>query len=218
MKVLFAALLVFSTSCTTTEGTVEEIDTGLEQKGKVGDSKIGVNDDGQAIIQTETAADDELRLQQWNNQRKEDDVNSEYLALKQCREDRADPRLGGSGDVDPIPAVDNMKTPNEIKEVIGIDSKDNSLKVVKKEIYVKRLNQERKYNTSLVKMNKTLKRYKEDCERKMRQARVKAGLPAYRYKAEGYYTGDGTWVQTRKGEKTLDDAFEIRAKIKNSSN
>ena len=219
MKVVLLGLWVlWGSSCTTTEGTVEEMDNEIKTSGQIMDSKIGVNDDNQAIIQTETAADDELRIQQWNNNKKEDEVESEFLALKQCREDRADPRLGGSGDVRPIPAVDNLKMPSEIKEQIGIDSKDGQLKVVKKELYVKRLKQERRYEVTLNKMLKTLVQYKESCERKMRQARVKAGLPGQRYKAEGYYTADGTWVQTRKGENTLDDAFEIKAKIKKSSN
>ena len=218
MKSLVAMVVMFfAVSCVTTEGTVEEIDTDLESKGQVGLSKVGVNDDGQAIIQTETAADDELRIQQWKNKQLEDDLNDHHFQLKRCREDSADPRLGGSGELTEIPDVDGMKSAKEIKEDIGIDKNDGSLKVVKKELYTKRLASERKFETSLNGMLKTMKTYREACERKMRQARVKAGLPGERYKPQGYVSSSGAWVESRKGENSLDDAFEIRAILEKNS-
>ncbi len=51
-----------------------------------------------------------------------------------------------------------------------------------------------------------------ECNRKLRAARVKAGLRLSDYKAKGRYRSDGTWVEERKAERTLDDAFEIRGK------
>ncbi|MDA9951446.1 hypothetical protein N9D31_02610 [Oligoflexaceae bacterium] len=214
MKIIAILSVLFFGACTTTEGTVGEVDTELNNKGQVGLSKVGVNEDGQAIVQTETSADDELRIQTWKNKQKEDDVTAVHDQLKQCREDMADPRLGGSGELKEIPDVDGLKSPSDVKEAIGIDSRDGSLKVVKKEIYTKRLKQERRYETSLKGMLKTLKNYRASCERKMRQARVKAGLPGERYKAQGYVSSSGAWIETLKGEKSLDDAFEIRALLK----
>jgi len=83
--------------------------------------KIGLNNEGEVILQSEVDASDELRTQQWLNHKHEDEIEREYLELKQCREDLADPRLGGRGSVDEIPQIDNLKSTEDIKEKFGID-------------------------------------------------------------------------------------------------
>ena len=51
-------------------------------------------------------------------------------------------------------------------------------------------------------------------EGKLKTTRLEHGLPSERIRAEGYFTTDGTWIQIKLGEQTLDDAFEIMAKRK----
>ncbi len=60
-------------------------------------------------------------------------------------------------------------------------------------------------------MQKTVEKHRVECDREMRQVRVKHGLPAQRYKAEGYFKSDGTWVETRPAEVTLDVLSPSRA-------
>lgn len=209
-------ITLLSFSCTTEDKTVKEVDTKLEKKGAVGGKTIGLNDDKEAIIQEETAVDDEMRRQEWVNNKLEEELNAEHLELQRCRDDLADPRLGGSGEVAEIPEVDNIKNPNEVKEELGITA-DGNLKMVKKEFLVDKIKSEKKYETSLTNLVKTVKKHNTQCGQKMARARVTAGLPAQRYKAEGTYDSKGNWTQTRKAEITLDDAFEIRAKEKGNS-
>lgn len=211
-----AILYIFVVSCTTNEHEAKELDDKLEVKDSVDGEKIGLNDDGEVIIQSETSASDELRSQIWVNSKLEDEINREHHELKRCREDLADPRLGGNGRVAEIPDVDGLKSFTEIKEKFGLDSEGN-LKVLKKEYFLDRLKKERNYAHSLKGTLKIIKKHGEDCARNMASARLKHGLPGKRYESEGYFTSDGAWVGTEKAEKNLDDAFERAAKAKAKS-
>jgi len=203
--------VLFLVACSTTNNKAEDLELDLDLKGSVDGKKIGIDDDGDVIIQSETDASDELRTQTWVNSKLEDDISREYIDLKRCREDLADPRLGGSGEVTKIPEVDNLKSANEVKEKFGIDE-DGNLKVVKKEYFMEKLRKERKYEKSLKNMKKILAKNNESCQRHMGRARLSQGLPARRYEATGYFTSDGVWIGTEKAERSLDDAFERSAK------
>lgn len=199
--------------CTTPEHQVKEIDTTLETKEETNNGRIGLNDDKQVVIQNEVSAGDELKVQEMVNADLERDLEREHFVLKLCRRDLADQRLGGSGAAGDIPEIDNMKTPNEVKEEFGLNA-DGNLRVVRRELFVERLKSERKYETSLRTLMKVVAKHREKCEGQMAIARSKHGLAPERYKAEGYFTGSGIWVETRKGEQTLNDAFEIAALAK----
>jgi hypothetical protein len=216
MSILFFAKLVavlLLIGCTTTQNKPEALDTKMQVKGSVDKEKVGLNQEGEVILQSEVDASDELRTQQWLNHRHEDDIKREYLELKQCRTDLADPRLGGKGSVDQIPQIDDLKSTDEIKEKFGIDD-DGNLKLVKKEYFLERLNRERKYEKTLVSMKKVVTDYNESCQQKMGESRLQQGLPARRYDAKGYFTSDGAWIGIEKAERNLDDAFERAAKAK----
>lgn len=217
MKKYFGLILLFSMSngCTS-DYEVKEVDTKLEVKDSIDGSKVGINENDEVVVQTETDASDELRTQKWVNSRLEDDLNHDYAELEQCREDLADPRLGGTGSVTDIPEIDNLKGMSEVKEEFGL-TEDGSLKVVKKEYFLDLLKKERKYEKTLRSMTKVIKKHKESCQRRMGAERTKAGLPAKRYQASGYFTDDGTWIGTDKAENNLDDAFERAAKAKQKS-
>ena len=73
---------------------------------KIGE--IGVDKDGDAVIQSKKSAKDELSKQEWVNSRLSDDLENEHHSLKTCRNDLADPRLGGNGRPREIPEIDNM--------------------------------------------------------------------------------------------------------------
>lgn len=207
---IVASTVGFLISCASSNpNQVKEIDSHMESKGNIGDKKVGLNDKKEIILQQETSAEDEMRVQQAVNLKIQDELNRERHLLKTCRVDMTDPRMGGDGHMPEIPDVDNLRDENEVREEFGLD-KDGSIKFVKREQYLERLNAERKYEKSLRKMVKLFVSHREECEQRMIEARNKAGLPGKRFDAQGYYA-NGVWVETRKGERSLDDAFELSA-------
>ncbi len=217
-SILLLFFLAFSSSCATPKNQVKDIETkNLTTKGSINGAKIGINDQKQILIQDEDDADNELRSQEAVNSKLQFEFDHQANMLKRCRLDLNDPRLGGSGKMPELPAIDEMKDPDEVREELGLNE-DGQLKVVKRTDFVQRLLSARKYERALRKMTKITEKHREDCEYQMRQVRVKAGLPGGRYEAQGYFLNDelGTWVETRRGEGSLDDAFEIKGQIKQS--
>ena len=197
-------------ACTHNKNEVKEIDTTIDAKGSVDGGTVGIDKKGEAIIQNEASAQDELRRQQWANSQLEADLGNQHFELRRCRRDLADPRLGGSGEPTSIPDVDNMKDTTATREEFGLDA-GGALKVVKREYFLERLEKERKYETTLRSMAKLVKDHLEKCQTHMAVARRQTGLPSERYRSEGYFTNNGTWVETKKAEQSLDDAFERAA-------
>jgi hypothetical protein len=175
----------------------------------VNNGVVGLNDKNQVLVQEESFATDELLVQQNVNERLQSDYEHEAYVLKQCRADISDPRLGGNGDLPEYKEIDSFKDIVQIKEEMGLV--DGEIKIVKKSFFDEQYKAEKKLTTTLRKMISATKDSKERCERKMEIARRGAGLPGKRFKAQGYFTSNGTWVETRKGENSLDDAFEIGA-------
>jgi hypothetical protein len=207
---LVLILTVFAASCASNPNKAKEIDTAMEEKGQYQGSKIGMNEDKEVVVQTEKAVDQELREESWKAADLEAKLKSDHDLLTRCRDEVADPRLGGSGTVTEIPEIDNMKPTNEVREEMGI-TPSGELKFVKKEMFMERLQSVRKYKDHLESMIKLVKKSRADCEREMGAARVKAGLPAKRYQAKGFFK-EGQYIKTRDAEHSLDDAFEIKAK------
>ena len=210
MKYLICTMFVFLMSCSSAQ-TIRQLDTEIDTKGQTQDGIIGLKD-GQALIQKQEFADQELRTQEWSNYALEDKVKGEYYWVKRCREEIADSRLGGNGEVTELPEIDNLKTPDGIKEEIGL-ADNKALKIVKTQNYIEKLNIERKYQTALETTLKILEKNRSGCERKMGQARLKAGLPSQRIQGDHTITPEGNvGVVMRKHENSLDDAFEISHK------
>jgi hypothetical protein len=92
--------------------------------------------------------------------------------------------------------------------------RNDQIKVKKEMNFTEELKSERAHEESIRSMQRLVSAQTEECEHELGIARVKAGLPEKRYTAEGYFTEDGTWVETRKGEQSLGDAFEIQAKAR----
>lgn len=188
---------------------VKDIDTSLEVKGTTESGKIGVDQDGVAVVQENTDATDALRRQKFVNANLEEKLSTDYNILKRCREDLADRRLGGSGEVSDLPGIDDLKTIADVRESFGRDE-DGQLRVVKRTNFSEVLEAEKGYEKKMRDTRKQVVNYQDDCRRRLRGARVTAGLPAEAYKAKGHYKPNGGWVEERRAEQNLDDAFEIR--------
>lgn len=209
---LFAALiLAVATACSSNPyNKAKDLkEDKLEKKGEFQGATIGVTEERDVVIRQESTAESELRKLAAKAYDLEVQLTSDYELLVRCREELADPRLGGSGKVVDIPEIDNLKPVVEVKEEFGI-TQEGKLSFVKKELFGDRLVGERKYIDTLKEQSKLTSKHKQTCEREMRMARVKAGLPGERYKGKGSYQ-NGKYIQTRRAEQTLDDAFAIQS-------
>lgn len=208
--VIFCAVLVV-VGCSTNPHVIKPVSDNLEgDYGRVDGQRIGLNDKKEVVIQKERSGEAELNIQQMENAETEQKVTTLHEKLAQCRKEQVDPRLGGSGNMVAIPEIDSMKGTTDVKEEIGL-GKNGEFKVVKREYYLDRLKLERHYADTLSEMLKALNRFSRTCNQELSAARVKVGLPAERYEAVGHFEDGGRWVMDRKGEKSLDDAFEIQA-------
>ena len=200
-------LLVVLTGCSSTPHQVKEVDTQLEAVQSLGSAQIGVNNKNQAVIQTETSASMELKLQQWKNNDLEQEIAYNRGQLTRCRTEKADPRLGGDGNVIGLPE-DAPSGVNRKGEEFGMNQ--GSLKVVSKEFYVERLAAERAKETSLTQEASILRKSLDVCERELGYIRVKHGLPSKRIPGKGHFE-NGAYVHDRDPEGSLDDAFSAKA-------
>jgi len=214
LQTLALFTLVLFVSCSN-PNKAKDIDPTIDQKGSYQGNKIGLNEDKEVVVQSEKDADQELRETGWKVYDHEQKLKTDHEGLTRCREELADPRLGGSGTMAEIPEIDDMKETNEIREEMGITPK-GELKIVKKEMYKEKLDATRKYREKLEAMSKVISKHKTTCDREYSYARVKAGLPAKRFESKGYFE-NGRYVQTRAPERTLDDAFKIASQEADSA-
>lgn len=217
MKTLITTLVsLVLVSCMSNPYEVKKVDEAVgEAKGTTSRGIIYLNSNNEAEVREEENAADDLRMTTAVNFQLEDELSYVATKLKSCRTDMSDKRLGGDGVIPKVIEIDNMKTPETIKEEFGI-AKGGELVVIKKSKFLDAVKNARQYKNTLKAMIKTYTRYNEECEYSMAEARRKAGLPAHKYQGKGYFK-DGVWVQTSPHEMTLDDAFEIQAKEKSKA-
>ncbi|MBU6376716.1 MAG: hypothetical protein KGQ59_12010 [Bdellovibrionales bacterium] len=212
--VLISGLLIFG--CANPYKVKELDESKLDKKGEIQGATIGINENREVVIEQKTEADAELRKLAASAYDLEVKLAHSNDDLERCREELSDPRLGGSGKVIDIPEIDNLKPASQIQEEFGV-TKDGKLRFVRTEKFLDRLTGQRKYNDTLREQLKLTEKHQKSCLRDMRAARVKAGLPGERYTGQGQYV-NGAYVQTRRAEKSLDDAFAIaseeKAKVK----
>lgn len=213
MKNVIMIAVLMQGCFTANPNKVQNIETMIQPKGQVGDHMIGLNDKNEIIMQQEQSASDELNQQKAVSLHRRTTLDQVAFDLNRCRKEVSDPRLGGNGVLPESQEVDSLKIAEDIKEAIGI-TESGDLKIVKKSFFLEQLKNERRYTASLDRMIKILTRQNEECERVMGIARRNAGLPSHRYQGTGYFSEDGSFVQTVPNENSLDDAFRIQAQHK----
>ncbi len=205
---LFALTILALPACSSHK--VKPVDEPLDVKGKMGDTEIGINKDDQAVVQDQVAVEDEIRTMTWKNYESERKIKQDREDLVACRTDLADPRLGGSKKLDPIPDLEMKEDHGKEDEKIGLTS-NGQIKVVKKQYLDEKIEKQREWAESLDRVGKEIQQQRVDCERELGYSRVAHGLPSERYPALGYYGPEGNFIVTRPAEHTLDDAFKILA-------
>jgi hypothetical protein len=209
-KAAWISGLILLTSCASNSESVKTVNTDLKVKGHVGSAKLGLDSENVAILQEEKQAQDELNIQEAVNMRLRDEVNHYHGELKECLSNLADKRLGGNGKIPELPDIDNLQPETDTTEEFG-QTEDGSLKVVRKSSFIQKLKNARAYDKSLRAMTKVLTKQNDQCQMNLEIARNKAGLPGKKAQAQGYFNEKGKWVETKKGESNLNDAFEIQA-------
>ncbi|WP_141735940.1 hypothetical protein [Oligoflexus tunisiensis] len=209
-KLALISGLILLTSCASDSDSVKTVNTDLKVKGQVGSAKLGLDNDNVAILQEEKQAQDELNIQEAVNMRLKDEANHYHGELRECLSYLADKRLGGNGKIPDLPDIDNLQAETDTTEEFG-QTEDGSLKVVKKTSFIHKLKNARSYDKSLRAMTKLLSKQNDQCQMDLEIARNKAGLPGKKTQAQGYFNEKGNWVETKKGESNLNDAFEIQS-------
>jgi len=181
----------------------------LDKKGEFRGATIGVAENRDVVIRKESTAESELYKLASQAYELEVKLTSDHELLGRCRDELADPRLGGSGQVVEIPEIDTLKPVGEVKEEFGITA-EGKLSFVRKELFGDHVAGERKYIQTLQDQVKLMAKHRKNCDREMRVGRVKAGLPGERYSGKGHYQ-NGKYIQTRRAEQNLDDAFAIQS-------
>jgi hypothetical protein len=177
---------------------VQSIETSLQAKGQVNGRTVGLNDKKEIILQEEVQADNEMNSLISASNHHEFNLNHELHMINRCRKEMSDPRLGGNGELPKLSKMEGLKTPENIKEEIGI-TEDGDIKVVKKTYFIDALKSQKRYVITLEKMLALSKEQREECEYKMGIVRMKVGLPSKRFEGDGIF------------ERSLDEAFEIQA-------
>ena len=202
---LFTTILLLG--CASKKFGDQEVQTQLETSNKKKSDKLGFDKDRNLLIQDKTGANDELIAQQHVNEELQSKLQNEFLMLKRCRVETADVRLGGTGEISPLPEIDGIKNDPTYKESIGIDE-SGELVFLRQENFEDRFKAERQFEKSARRLTKVVVNNREQCEMRMRKSRVEHGLPAERTPALTRNEG-GQVIIVRPAERNLDDAFQF---------
>lgn len=190
----------------------EKIETKLDAGNNQSSEKFGFDKDRNLVLQEKTSATDELMVQTHVNEALRSKLQHEYNELRRCRVDLADVRLGGSGEMAPMPEIDGIATDESFKETVGFDE-SGELVFVRQEKFEDKMKAEKTAEKSMRRLQKVIASNKNACELRMRKARVEQGLPAERTKAIIRYEG-GQAVIVQPAEQSLDDAFKFANQAK----
>ncbi|MEY3903997.1 MAG: hypothetical protein RL189_3303 [Pseudomonadota bacterium] len=205
------ALTILS-GCASKKYGDEKIQTQLETSGKNKSDKMGFDKDRNLVIQDKSTATDELIIQKHVNEKLQADLQNEFQLLKRCRTEVADVRLGGNGELAAMPEIDGIKNDPNYKETVGIDE-SGELVFVRQENFEDRIKAEKQFEKSVRRLSKVVGSNREQCEMRLRKARVEHGLPAERTPAITRYEG-GQVIIVRPAERNLDDAFQFANEAK----
>jgi hypothetical protein len=208
MKTLAAFLVLASlTGCASKKFGDQKLQTQLETSDNKKSEKLGFDKDRNLVIQDKSSASDELITQQHVNEELRSKLQLEFQVLKRCRIEIADVRLGGNGEVAALPEIDGIKNDPNYKESVGIDE-GGDLVFLRQENFEDRFKAEKQFEKSARRLSKVVAANREQCEMRMRKARVEHGLPAERTPALTRYEG-GQVIIVRPAERNLDDAFQF---------
>jgi hypothetical protein len=178
---LVLSLVVFA-GCSSSPHKAEEIETKVENKGEVKDEVVGINKDGNMVVQRKVKMSEELRRIQYEVYELEDRVYGNrkfgskglYGVLKDCRTEVASKKNGGDGKLRFIEPLERV-TDKEEEYKIGLDE-DKQLVGVSEEFLKDRITRFQGYKQVLVKRQDEYEEKVDICkaELKARQHDIKS--------------------------------------------
>lgn len=170
--------------CSSSPHKAEEIETKVENKGQVKDEVVGINKDGDMVVQRKFQMSEELRRIQYEVYELEDRVYGNrkfgskglYGVLKDCRTDVASKEMGGDGKLRFIEPLERV-TDKEEEYKIGLDE-EKQLVGVSEEYLKDRLTRFQGYKQVLMKRQDEYEEKVEICKAEMRAKKQKAPVAA----------------------------------------
>lgn len=172
MKTIFALLLVLGlTGCASNKHKAEKLEKNIEKTSEVsGDTKLGVNKDGNMVVQKKVMMSEELRRIQNEVYSLEDRVYGNrkyksdglYGALKKCRAKLSSKQYGGDGKLSWTEPAERITDKEENLEM-GLDDKDQLIGV-SEEFLKDRIDRFRGYKSLLGKREDEYKDKLEICD------------------------------------------------------
>lgn len=157
-------------ACSTTPKTepIQPIDTKLEQKAATPTETIGLNKDGEAIVQKEDSASATLVTLEHVNENIKLDLKQQFFLLRECRETIALSQYGGSGEYPELTDFDALEAQYEKKSKLGIE--DGKIKVVETSDLKKRIAAQQEFQKELNTFVRTVKKEYEKCNFRLKEA------------------------------------------------
>jgi hypothetical protein len=159
------------TSCSSTP-PVESIDTTLDRKGSTPNETVGLNKDGEAIVQKEDSASARLVTLEHVNENLKLDLKQQFFLLRECREDLALSENGGTGEYPNLTDFDALEAQYEKNAQLGLE--DGKLKVVETSDLKQRLAAQEAFQKDLNAFIRTVKREREKCDFAVRNNQLRA--------------------------------------------
>jgi hypothetical protein len=146
-------------SCASREPNVKQVDTSLQSKGSTGTHVVGLNAEGDAVLQQEAQLSSEIRVAQHVNENIRMNINTEFFHLKDCWKKRS---RNTTGEMPELTEMKNLEPGVGGTEEVGLV--DGQIKVVRKEDAVARLKAEKRHQEELRAHLDNVKRQREKCE------------------------------------------------------
>jgi hypothetical protein len=160
--------LIWGCSTTKQPEPLQPIDTKLEQKAATPNETVGLNKDGEAIVQKEDSASAALVTLEHVNENIKLDLKQQFFMLRECRETIALSQYGGSGEYPELTDFDALEAQYEKQSKLGIE--DGKIKVVETSDLKNRITAQRDFQKELNSFIRTVKKEYEKCNFRLKEA------------------------------------------------
>lgn len=147
--------------CSSSSDKVHELDTALEPHGHTPSETVGVKPDGQAVVQKQESATAALMTLEHVNENLKLDVRHEFFLLRECREGLALAAGAGGREYPELSGFDEIQASYEKHVELGLV--EGELRVVETSPLTARLESQRKLQTDLRQVLRTVKEQKQRC-------------------------------------------------------
>jgi len=180
--ILILGLMGLIGGCSSHPHKAEKIDSKIEGKSEIGDeSHVGVNKDGNMVVQKKVLMNEEVRRLQNEVYELEDRVYGNrkygslglYGVLRQCKLDLSDPKMGGDGKLRWTEPLERI-TDKEEEWKVGLDEKEK-LVGLSEEFLKDRIDRFRGYKKTYMQRQDEYEEKVQICKAELKAAQSKKG-------------------------------------------